>query len=60
LRWCAEELHVQTHAGSVSIANPTIDQIEINRRAAILVTLGIFTEGSRAGEDGGLIYYWYL
>jgi hypothetical protein len=55
-----EELHIQTHAGSVSIANPTIDQIEINGRAAILVTLGIFTEGSRAGEDGGLIYYRYL
>jgi hypothetical protein len=41
-------------------ANPTIDQIEINGRAPILMTLGIFTEGSRAGEDGGLIYYRYL
>jgi len=29
-------------------------------KAAILVTLYIFSEGSRGGEDGELIYYRYL
>jgi len=56
----AEELHVKTQAGSVSFANPTIDQIKINGRDAILVTLFIFSEGSHGGEDGELIYYRYL
>ena len=56
----AEELHFKTHAGSVSIGNPTIDQIDINGRAALLVTLYVFTEGSQGGEDGELIYYRYL
>jgi len=42
------------------MSNPTIDLIEINGRAAILVTLYIFTDGSHADEDGELIYYRYL
>ena len=56
----AEELHFQTHAGSVSMGNPTIELIEILGRPAILVTLYVFTEGSHAHEDGELIYYRYL
>jgi hypothetical protein len=53
----AEKLNFRTHAGSVTFSNPTITQIEINGRAAILVTLFIFTEGSAGFEDGELIYY---
>lgn len=53
----AEKLNFRTHAGSVTFSNPTITQIEINGRAAIVVTLFIFSEGSAGFEDGELIYY---
>jgi hypothetical protein len=56
----AEQIDFRTHAGSVSLANPSITEVEINGRAAMVVTLYIFTEGARGNEDGELIYYRYL
>ena len=56
----AEELPFKTHAGSTSMANPTVELIQFHGRSAILVTLYIFTEGSRGDEDGELIYFRYL
>ena len=53
----AEIIPFKTHAGSVSFANPSINQVEINGRQAILVTLYLFTEGAAAGEDEELLYY---
>jgi hypothetical protein len=53
----AEPLAVRTHAGSTSMANPTIEPILIAGQDAILVTLYLFTEGARGEEDGPLLYY---
>jgi len=56
----AEQLDIRTHARSVSMGNPSLTLIEVNGREALLVTLYIYSEGSHADEDGGLIYYRYL
>jgi hypothetical protein len=53
-------LEIKTHAGSVSVANSSVALVQIEGREAILVTLGIFTEGSLGGEDGGLVYYRFI
>ena len=53
----ADPLAIRTHGGSRSFSNPTISEIRINDRAAILVTLYLFTEGAAPGEAGELIYY---
>ncbi len=50
-------LEVRTVAGSVSFSNPSLALVDINGHPSLLVSLYIFTEGSRAGEDGTLIYY---
>jgi hypothetical protein len=56
----ADELDITTDAGSESMSNPSVALVEIDGREALLVTVYIFSEGSLAGEDGGLIYYHYL
>ncbi len=53
----AEELTIRTHAGSVSVANPTIESIQIAGHEALLVTVYLFSEGARGEEDGPLLYY---
>lgn len=53
----AEELPFRTHAGSVSIGNPTVSLVEIGGRDAVLVTLYLFTEGAQGEEGGPLLFY---
>jgi hypothetical protein len=53
----AQALHFRTHAGSAAFSNPTITQVEIDGREAIVVTLYVISEAAAAGEDGELIYY---
>jgi hypothetical protein len=50
-------LDIRTHAGSVSMGNPSVSLVDIAGRPTILVSMFVITEGSRAGEDLGLIYY---
>ncbi len=56
----ASPISIKTHAGSTSMANPTVDIVQINGREALLVTAYIFSEGSRGNEDGTLIFYRYF
>jgi hypothetical protein len=53
----AQPLHFRTPGGSIAFANPTIADIEIGGRKAILVTLFIHDKGARGSEAGELIYY---
>jgi hypothetical protein len=53
----AELLNIQTDAGSTAFGNPTIEQVHVGARSAIVITLFLFSEGARGGEDGPLIYY---
>lgn len=53
----ADQLQIRTNAGSTAFANPTIEQVEIDGRKAILVTLFLPHEGAKTGEAGELIYY---
>ena len=53
----AQALYFRTSAGSIAFANPTIADIEIGGRKAILVTQFIPGEGARGSEAGELIYY---
>lgn len=53
----ADQLNIQTDARSISFGNPTIEEVEIGGRRALIVTLFIFLDGSAAGEDGSLVYY---
>jgi hypothetical protein len=53
----AEQLRFRTHAGSLSVGNPSISRIEIDGSQAILVTLFVFSEGSKGAEEGSLIFY---
>ena len=53
----AEQLNIQSHGGTVSFGNPTIELVEISGRRAIVVTLFVPQEGARSGEAGELIYY---
>jgi hypothetical protein len=53
----AEQLSFRTHAGSVAFTNPTIEQIEIGGRQAILMSLFVPQEGAAGAEAGQLIYY---
>ena len=53
----ADEVSFKTHAGSKAFSNASISQVRIDGQDAILVTLYLFTEGSRGGEDEELIFY---
>ena len=53
----AERLAFRTAAGSAGFMNPTIAQVRIGGRDAILVTLFIPTESAHGEEDGPLVYY---
>ena len=53
----AEQLRFRTHAGSSAVSNPTVTQVTIDGRAAIVVTLYLPTEGARGEEDGPLLFY---
>ena len=50
-------LNIPTDAGSISFGNPTIEQVQIGGRQALVMTLFVFLDGSAAGEDGSLVYY---
>jgi len=53
----ADQLNIQTDAGSISFGNPTIEQVQIGQRQALVMTLFVFLDGSRADENGSLVYY---
>lgn len=53
----ADEIGFKTHAGSQAFSNASISEVRIDGRDAILVTLYLFTEGSRGGEDEELLFY---
>jgi len=53
----ADQLNIQTDAGSISFGNPTIEQVQIGERQALVMTLFVFLDGSRADENGSLVYY---
>jgi hypothetical protein len=53
----ADEIAFKTHAGSQAFSNPSISEVRIDGHRAILVTLYLFTEGSRGGEDEELVFY---
>jgi len=53
----ADLLNIRTDAGSISFGNPTIEQVQIGGRQALVMTLFVFLDGSAAGEDGSLVYY---
>ena len=53
----AELLNIQTDAGSTAFGNPTIEQVRVGARSAIVVTVFLFGEGARGDEGGSLIYY---
>ncbi|MFZ5853759.1 MAG: hypothetical protein ACOYXS_04525 [Chloroflexota bacterium] len=53
----AEEVRFKTHAGSRAFSNASISEVRIDGQDAILVTLYLFTEGSRGGEDEELVFY---
>jgi hypothetical protein len=50
-------LDIRTDAGSVSFGNPSLEMVDIGGRPSLLVSLYVFSEGSRGGEAGALIYY---
>ena len=53
----AERLAFRTDASSAAFMNPTIGQIRIGGRDALVVTLFLPTEGAHGEEDGPLLYY---
>ncbi|MEO8425458.1 MAG: hypothetical protein ABI595_16295 [Actinomycetota bacterium] len=53
----ADEISFKTHAGSRAFTNPSISEVRIDGHDAILVTLYLFTEGARGGEDEELVCY---
>jgi len=53
----ADLLKLRTDAGSISFGNPTIEEVQISGRHALVMTLFVFLDGSAAGEDGSLAYY---
>jgi hypothetical protein len=53
----ADQLQIRTDARSTAFSNPTIEQVEIGGREAIVVTLFLPHEGAQGGEAGELIYY---
>lgn len=53
----ADEIEFKTYAWSQAFSNPSISEVRIDGHDAILVTLYLFTEGSRGGEDEELVFY---
>ena len=53
----ADEIEFKTHAGSQAFSSASVSEVRIDGRDAILVTLYLFTEGSRGGEDEELVFY---
>lgn len=53
----ADQLNIETDAGSISFGNPTIEQVHIGGRSALVMTLYLFLDGARGGETGALVYY---
>lgn len=53
----ADQLSIQTDAGSISFGNPTIKEVQISGRHALVMTLFVVLDGSPAGEDGSLVCY---
>jgi hypothetical protein len=56
----AEELDIRTAAGSTAFTNPTAALVEVEGRAALVVTLFVPQEGARGAEAGSLLYYQLL
>ena len=53
----AERLTFRTDASSDGFVNPTIGEVRIGGRDALVVTLFIPTESAHGEEDGPLLYY---
>jgi hypothetical protein len=56
----ARQLDMNTHGGSRAFTNPTINQVTLDGRQAVVVSMFIPTEAGAAGEVGGVIYYRFL
>lgn len=56
----AEQLNINTPNGTLNFANPKFANVQINGRAAIVVSLFVPSENAGAGESGELIYWFYL
>ena len=53
----ADQLDIRTDAGSIAFGNPTIEEVQIGGRQALVMTLFLFLDGARGNETGPLIYY---
>ncbi|MEX2546908.1 MAG: hypothetical protein WD830_03870 [Chloroflexota bacterium] len=53
-------LDMRTHAGSLNFTNPTISQVALGGRAAIVVSMFIPMETGADPEIGGVIYYRFI
>ncbi len=53
----AERLDLRTDGASTAFTNPTLAEIEVSGRPALVVTLFVPQEGAHGGEVGELIYY---
>lgn len=54
----ASQLNIQTHKGSLSLANPTYTKVRLpDGRTGMVVCIFIFSQNSATGEAGELIYY---
>ena len=52
----AVPLDVRTHAGSLSMSNPTVTVVELDGRATLVVGIFIQEEAPGSGEGGQLLY----
>ena len=53
----AVPLDVRTHAGSLSMSNPTVAVVELDGRATVVVGIFIQEEAPGSGEEAQLLYY---
>ena len=56
----SQQLDMKTHAGSVSFTNPTINQVTLNGRPALVLSMFIPGEPNPESEIGGVIYYRFI
>lgn len=56
----ARQLDMKTHGGSEAFTNPTIGQVMLDGRQAIVISMFIPNEASAEGEAGGVIYYRFI
>ena len=56
----SRKLNMHTHAGSSAFTNPTISQVTLDGRAALVMSMFIGNEGGMPAERGGVIYYRFI